>query len=69
MFKTKRENYAYVQGIKKGNRGGKPYGKKAKHKKGSAKEIPHGAYGRYGRINDNLVDGRHGPVVFFDGNF
>ena len=70
MFKTKREKYAYVQGIKKGNRGGKPYGKKKQNgKKNSVREIPHGAYGRFGRINDNLVDDRHGPVVFFDGNF
>lgn len=28
MFKSKKEKYAYVQGIKKGRRGGKPYGKK-----------------------------------------
>ena len=32
-FKTKKEKYAYVKGIKKGMRGGKPYGKKKKPRK------------------------------------
>lgn len=34
-FKTKKERYAYVKGIKKGQRGGKPYGKKKKPRKKS----------------------------------
>ena len=34
-FKTKREKYAYVKGIKKGMNGGKPYGKKKPQKKGA----------------------------------
>ena len=29
-FKTKAERYAYVKGLKKGQCGGKPYGKKKK---------------------------------------
>ena len=29
-FKTKKEKYAYVKGIKKGMRGGKPYRKRKK---------------------------------------
>ena len=32
-FKSKKERYAYVKGIKKGMRGGKPYGKKKKPRK------------------------------------
>ena len=32
-FKTKREKYAYVKGIKKDMNGGKPYGKKKPQKK------------------------------------
>ena len=32
-FKTKKERYAYVKGIKKGQRGGKLYGKKPRKKR------------------------------------
>ena len=66
MFKTKREKYAYVQGIKKGNRGGKPWGRKPKQQNGKKKTPPAGAYTPRGRINENLVDDRHGPVVFWE---
>ena len=65
MFKTKREKYAYVQGIKKGNRGGKPWGRKLKQQSGRKKMPPAGVYTSRGRINENLVDDRHGPVVFW----
>ena len=34
-FKSKREKYAYVKGIKKGMNGGKPYGRKKAQSKGS----------------------------------
>ena len=34
-FKSKREKYAYVKGIKKGQRGGKPFGQKKPVKKNS----------------------------------
>ena len=69
-FKTKRERYAYVKGIKKGMRGSKPYGKKkAKKKKPRTyRTPPAGVYNRFGRVNENLVDDRHGPVVFWDGD-
>ena len=33
MFKTKQEKYAYLQGIKPGNKGAKPWGKQHKKKK------------------------------------
>ena len=39
-FKTKAEKYAYVKGIKKGRRGGKPYGKKKKTAKRSRSSRP-----------------------------
>lgn len=68
-FKTKRERYAYVKGIRKGMSGGKPYGRKKKRRKSrSGKKLPAGAYNSRGRINENLVDDRHGAVVFFAGN-
>ena len=46
-FKTKKERYAYVKGIKKGQRGGKPYGKKKKPRKksGSGKIKPGNPFG------------------------
>lgn len=70
MLKTKKEKYAYVRGIKAGNKGAKPWGKqykKKKHKKKSS--IPRsGAYNSRGRINDGRVDDRHGPVVFWEGD-
>ena len=65
-FKTKREKYAYVKGIKKGQHGGKVWKKRKKpHKK--YKTPPAGAYNRLGRVDENRVDDRHGPVVFWDG--
>ena len=68
-FRTKRERYAYVKGIRKGMNGGKPYGRRKKRKKASSgQKLPAGAYNSRGRINENLVDDRHGVVVFFDGN-
>lgn len=33
MFNTKKEKYAFVRGIVKGQNGGKPFGKKPKKKK------------------------------------
>ena len=70
MFKTKKERYAYVQGIKKGNKGGKPWGKqnqRSKKKKSSTYNTPRsGAYNSRGWINDGRVDDRHGPVVFWE---
>ena len=69
MFKTKKEKYAYVQGIKKGNRGGKPWGKQNKSKNSPKKKTPRsGAYNSRGCINDGRVDDRHGPVVFWEGD-
>ena len=70
MFKTKKEKYAYIQGIKAGNKGAKPWGKqnkKKKHKKKSSTPRS-GAYNSRGRINDGRVDDRHGPVVFWEGD-
>ena len=70
MFNTKKEKYAYIQGIKKGNRGGKPWGKQYKKKKRKrSKVITSGAYNSRGKINDGRVDDRHGPVVFFEDDF
>lgn len=65
MFKSKKERYAYVQGIKKGNKGGKPWGKSNKNRN-QKKKIKSGAYNSRGRINDCLVDDRNGPVVFWE---
>ena len=69
MFKTKKEKYAYIQGIKAGNKGAKPWGKKYKHKNQKKKTPRSGAYNSFGRINDGRVDDRHGPVVFFEDDF
>ena len=70
MFKSKKERYAYVQGIKKGNKGGKPWGKQNKgsnKKKLSTYKTPRsGAYNSFGRIDDGRVDDLHGPVVFWE---
>ena len=72
MFHTKKEKYAYVKGIKAGNKGAKPWGKNYKRKnykhKNYKKKTPRaGAYNSRGRINDGRVDDRHGPVVFWEG--
>ena len=69
MFKTKKEKTAYKAGIKKGRKGGKVWYRKKKRTKKKTKAPKPGAYNMYGRINDNLVDDRNGPVVFFDPNF
>ena len=69
MFKTKREKYAYVRGIKAGNKGAKPWGKQNKTKKRKKNVIRSGAYNSRGRINDGRVDDRHGPVVFIEDDF
>ena len=37
-FKTEKERYAYVKGIKKGMRGGKTYGKKKKPRKSAPRQ-------------------------------
>ena len=66
-FRSKKEKYAYVKGIKKGQRGGKPWGKKKKSRK-KHKTPSAGAYNRFGRVDENRVDDRHGVVVFWDGN-
>lgn len=72
-FKTKKERYAYVKGIKKGMRGGKTYGKKKKSRKKKPRMYrntpPAGAYNRFGRVNENRVDDLYGPVVFWDGSY
>ncbi|MBE6630898.1 MAG: hypothetical protein E7624_08640 [Ruminococcaceae bacterium] len=44
-FKTKKEKYAYVKGIKKGMRGGRPYGKKKKPRERSSKTKPGNPFG------------------------
>ena len=72
MFKTKREKHAYVQGIKKGNKGGKPWGKhnsKKCNSRSSNKKIRGGAYNSFGRVHENRVDDRHGSVVFIEDDF
>lgn len=67
MFKTKKEKTAYKAGIKKGRKGGKVWHRKKRAKKKTRAPRP-GAYNMYGRINENLVDDRHGPVVFWEGD-
>ncbi len=68
MFKTKKEKFAFVQGIKAGNKGKKPWGKQNKKNERKKKGYPiPGAYNSRGWINDNLVDDLHGPVVFWEG--
>ena len=45
------------------------YAAQARRKKKRVKSPKRGAYNRFGRVNENLVDDLHGPVVFFDGDF
>ena len=80
-FKTKAEKKAFRIGLlrglvrkkkgasKKASGGSrkKPYQKKTYPKKQS-KTPRSGAYTSRGLINENLVDDRHGPVVFWDGD-
>ena len=80
-FKSKAEKIAFRIGLLRGlfrkkkgaskkSSGGarkKLYYKKTPPKKQSKKPRP-GAYTSRGRINENLVDDRHGPVVFWDGD-
>lgn len=68
MFKTRKEKTAYKAGIKKGRKGGRVWQRKKKLAKKKAKAPKPGAYNMHGRINDNLVDDRHGPVVFWEGD-
>ena len=61
---------SFLRGFLSGRKGrgtgaiNQKFGKKTSSKK---KLLP-GAYNSRGRINENLVDDRHGPVVFFAGN-
>ena len=68
MFKTRAEKHAYKAGIKKGRKGGRVWQRKKKRAKKNANAPKPGAYNMYGRINDNLVDDRSGPVVFWEGD-
>ena len=68
MFKSQKEKHAYKQGIKKGRKGGKVWYSRKKSKKTKSKTPKPGAYNMFGRVNENLVDDRHGPVVFWDGD-
>lgn len=67
MFKTRAEKHAYKAGIKKGRKGGRVWQRKRSAKKKTNAPKP-GAYNMFGRINDNLVDDRSGPVVFWEGD-
>ena len=40
-----------------------------KRKKKRVKQPKRGAYNRFGRVNENLVDDLYGPVVFVDRDF
>ena len=51
MFKSKKEKYAYVQGIKKGNRGGKPFGKKKTRKNNNK----HGSNNPFGMTYEQML--------------
>lgn len=64
MFKTRKEKYAYKAGIKKGRKGGTVWKSKKRAKKKTKVPKP-GAYNSHGRINENLVDDLHGPVVYW----
>ncbi len=68
MFKTRAEKHAYKAGIKKGRKGGTVWRRKRKRVKRKTNTLKPGAYNMYGRINENLVDDRHGPVVFWGGD-
>ena len=68
MFKSKKEKHAYKQGIKKGRKGGTVWYSRKKTKKKNTKVPKKGAYNMRGRVNENRVDDRHGPVVFWDGD-
>lgn len=71
-FKTKNEKYAYKQGIRRGFAEAMGYkGRAAKRtrKRRNKKSPRPGAYNSRGRINENFVDDRNGPVVFWDDNF
>ena len=70
-YKTKSEKRAWRKGLLAGLRRKKKQGtspRKKSYKKPYKKKMPpSGAYTPMGRIKENLVDDRHGPVVFWDG--
>ena len=60
---------SFDKGFKKGRKGLGVGAINRKYKNRKKKKDPSaGAYNSRGRINENLVDDRHGPVVFFAGN-
>lgn len=59
---TKEEKRSWWNGVRFGQKNPK---KKTRKKKGYSAPRP-GAYNSRGRVNENLVDDRHGPVVFWD---
>ena len=72
-YKTKSLKRAWRNGLLAGLRRKKKKAgtssKKPSHKKSYKKKAPRsGVYTPMGRINENRVDDRHGPVVFWDGD-
>ena len=69
-YKTKSEKRAWRKGLLAGLRRKKKQGassRKKSYKKPYKKKTPRsGAYTPMGRIDENRVDDRHGPVVFWD---
>ena len=61
---------SFLRGFLAGRKGRStgPINKTINKKRTPKKELSPGAYNSRGRINENLVDDRHGPVVFFAGN-
>ena len=61
---------SFDAGFKKGRQGlgVGAINRKYRKRKNKKKNPPAGVYNSRGRINENRVDDRHGPVVFFAGN-
>ena len=69
-YKTKAEKRAWRKGLFAGFKKCKKRASSPQKRKKSRKRAtpPPGVYTPFGRINENLVDGLQGPVVFWDGN-
>ncbi len=69
-IKDEKAKQSFLRGFLSGRKGrstgaiNKTHDNKRKFKN----KVSPGAYNSRGRINENLVDDRHGPVVFFAGN-
>ena len=69
-IKDEKAKQSFLRGFLSGRKGRSTgaINKTLDNKRKFKNKVSPGAYNSRGRINENLVDDRHGPVVFFAGN-